>query len=61
INEIQDIYRYIYVKGFNVTQAVRYIEANMSSTPERDEILAFIAKSTRGIMKGYTRIPGNSQ
>lgn len=61
INEIQDIYRYIYVKGFNVTQAVRYIEANMSSTPERDEILSFIAKSTRGIMKGYLRIPGNSQ
>jgi len=61
INEIQDIYRYIYVKGFNVTQAVRYIEANMTSTPERDEILLFIAKSTRGIMKGYTRIPGNSQ
>lgn len=61
INEIQDIYRYIYVKGFNVTQAVRYIEANISSTPERDEILAFIAKSTRGIMKGYLRLPGNSQ
>jgi len=61
INEIQDIYRYIYVKGLNVTQAVRYIEANMASSPERDEILLFIAKSTRGIMKGYTRIPGNSQ
>ncbi|MCD4730486.1 MAG: acyl-ACP--UDP-N-acetylglucosamine O-acyltransferase [Bacteroidales bacterium] len=61
INEIQDIYRYIYIKGFNVSQAVSYIEANMASSPERDEILLFIAKSTRGIMKGYTRIPGNSQ
>jgi UDP-N-acetylglucosamine acyltransferase len=61
INEIQDIYRFIYVKGYNVTQAVRYIEANMPSSPERDEILSFIAQSTRGIMKGYTRFPGNAQ
>lgn len=60
INEIQDIYRYLYIKGYNVTQAIRYIEADMASSPERDEILSFIARSTRGIMKGYTRIPGNS-
>ena len=62
INEIQDIYRILYVlKGYNVTQAVRYIEGNMPSTPERDEILSFISQSTRGIMKGYTRFPGNIQ
>ena len=60
INEIQDIYRYLYVKGLNVTQAVRYIEANMPSSPEMDEIISFISRSTRGIMKGYTRIPGNT-
>jgi len=36
--------------------------ANMPSTPERDEILSFISQATRGIMKGYGRIPsGNSQ
>ncbi len=62
INEIQDIYRILYVtKGYNVTQALRYIEANMPSTPERDEILSFISQATRGIMKGYSRLPGNSQ
>jgi UDP-N-acetylglucosamine acyltransferase len=61
INEIQDIYRYLYVKGNNVSQAVRFIEANMPSTPERDIILHFIANSTRGLMKGYTRYLGNSQ
>lgn len=59
INEIQDIYRYLYVKGYNVTQAVSYIETNMPSSPERDEILQFIAKSTRGIMKGYIRSSNN--
>ena len=62
INEIQDIYRYLFVKkGYNTTQAVTYIEANMPSTPERDEILSFIANSTRGIMKGYSRMTGNAQ
>lgn len=54
INQIQDIYRIIYVKGYNVTKAVSIIEADVPATPERDEILSFISKSTRGIMKGYT-------
>lgn len=53
INLIQDIYRTLYVKGYNVSQAVRIIEAEMPATPERDEILFFINKSTRGIMRGY--------
>ncbi|GAB4312576.1 MAG: acyl-ACP--UDP-N-acetylglucosamine O-acyltransferase [Bacteroidales bacterium] len=56
IREIQDIYRILYVtKGYNVSQAVRYIEANFPSSPERDEILSFINASTRGIMKGYSK------
>jgi len=56
INAIQDIYRIIYLKGKNVSQAVSYIEANFHVTPERDEILSFIANSTRGIMKGYGKL-----
>lgn len=55
INQIQEIYRIIYLKNKNVTQAVNYIEATIPATPERDEILTFIAKSTRGIMRGYSR------
>ncbi len=53
INEIQDIYRVIYLKNLNVSQALSYIETEMPATPERDEILSFINKSSRGIMKGY--------
>ncbi len=53
INEIQDIYRILYLKNLNVSQAIAYIETEMHATPERDEILSFIAKSSRGIMKGY--------
>ncbi len=55
INEIQDIYRIIYLKGYNVSQAVSIIEADVPATAERDEILTFISRSTRGIMKGYSR------
>lgn len=55
INEIQDIYRYIYLKGYNVSQALEYIEANLPATSERDEIITFISKSSRGIMKGYSK------
>lgn len=56
INQIQDIYRFIYLKGYNVTQALEIIEAEVEATPERDEILLFIANSSRGIMKGYSKL-----
>lgn len=53
IREIQNIYRMLYQKGYNNTQAVGIIEAEMEATPERDDILQFIRDSQRGIMKGY--------
>lgn len=55
INDIQNIYRMIYLKSLNVSQAVNIIEADVPATPERDEILSFISKSKRGIMKGYSK------
>ncbi len=54
INQIQDIYRILFVRKNNVTEAVNYIEARIPATPERDEILDFISKSVRGLMKGFT-------
>ncbi len=54
INQIQDIYRIIYLKNFNVSQALTYIETELPSSPERDEVISFISKSSRGIMKGYS-------
>ncbi|MEA3495390.1 MAG: acyl-ACP--UDP-N-acetylglucosamine O-acyltransferase [Bacteroidota bacterium] len=53
INEIQDIYRILFVRGYNISQALTYIEAEFAVTKERDEILNFIRKSDRGVMKGY--------
>lgn len=56
INAIQDIYRIMYLKGYNITQAVAIIEAEVPATPDRDEILSFISRSTRGLMKGYGKV-----
>jgi len=53
IREVQDIYRYIYQKGLNTTQAIEIIEAEMPASLERDEILLFIKDSKRGIIRGY--------
>jgi UDP-N-acetylglucosamine acyltransferase len=56
ITNMQDIYRIIYLRGYNVSQAVEIIEADVPATPERDEILSFITNSSRGIMKGYSKL-----
>ncbi len=53
ISEVQNIYRILYQKNYNNTQAAEIIEAEMEASSERDEILQFIRNSQRGIMKGY--------
>jgi UDP-N-acetylglucosamine acyltransferase len=52
IQEIQEIYRTIYQKGLNNSDALREIEAGMMATVERDHIIQFIRASERGIIKG---------
>ena len=59
MNNIQDIYRILYVKGYNTTQALREIESAMVATPERENILQFIRKADRGIIKGFRQLNGN--
>jgi UDP-N-acetylglucosamine acyltransferase len=53
INGIQDIYRILFVKGYNTSIAQKLIETEIPASKERDEILQFIRESDRGIMKGY--------
>lgn len=53
INEIQDIYRILFVRGYNTATALKLISTEFAATKERDEILDFIKQSDRGIMKGY--------
>ncbi len=53
INEIQEIYRYIFLKGLNNSKALDKVEVELKPSKERDEIIRFIRSSDRGVMKGY--------
>ena len=53
INEIQNIYRILFQKKYNTTQALDIIETDFEATQERDEIITFIRNSQSGIMKGF--------
>jgi UDP-N-acetylglucosamine acyltransferase len=55
VNHIMDIYRHIYNKGMNTTQAIQYIEEEFPVTDERDEIVTFIRESGRGIIKRFSK------
>jgi UDP-N-acetylglucosamine acyltransferase len=54
-NHILDIYRTIFSKGYNTTQALELIEEEFPVSDERDEIVTFIRDSARGIIKRYTK------
>lgn len=56
INHIQDIYRVLFVKGYNTSQAITIIETTINATAERETILDFLGQSDRGIMKGFRQI-----
>ncbi|MDR3260652.1 MAG: acyl-ACP--UDP-N-acetylglucosamine O-acyltransferase [Tannerella sp.] len=49
---IQDIYRTLYTRGLNNTDAIQCIETEYEPTVERDLILEFIKSSKRGIVRG---------
>lgn len=51
---IQDVYRSLFASGMNTTEALAYIESEIPASKERDEIVAFVRASSRGIIKGLT-------
>lgn len=53
IQQIQEIYRYLYLSGMNNSDAIDRIEAELPATNERDEIIMFVRNAKRGIIKGY--------
>jgi len=53
ITDIQEIYRYIFLKGLNNSKALEAVEKDVPGSAERDYIVEFIKTSERGIMKGY--------
>ena len=53
IAEIHEIYRILYLKGLNNTQAIQLIEKDFVPSAERDAILSFVKNSKRGVIRGY--------
>jgi len=49
---IQDIYRTLYTRGLNITDAIQCIELEYEASVERDLILNFVKSSKRGILRG---------
>ena len=58
IHAIQDVYRFLFVKGFNTTQAIKKIKKNLPKSVERKKIIQFIEASDRGIIKGFRQLNG---
>ncbi len=54
ISEIQEIYRYIFLKGLNNSKALDLVEQELPASEERSYIVNFIRSSERGIMKGFS-------
>jgi len=56
IHEIQNCYRILFQSGINTSDAILKIEAEIPESQERNELIAFIKNSQRGIIRGYRSI-----
>ncbi len=52
IHNIQDVYRFIFMSGKNVSDALEMVVSELPDTPERNNIVKFIQGSSRGIIRG---------
>lgn len=59
IQQIRDIYRILFVKGYNTTKAIELIEGEVPASQERENILHFIREADLVIMRGFRQINGS--
>lgn len=52
IHQIEDIYRLIFVRGHNITNALELVEQEVSDSDIKKQIVTFINHSKEGIVKG---------
>lgn len=52
INQIEDIYRLLFVRGHNVTNALELIEQEIPASNTKTQIMDFVRNSKDGIVKG---------
>jgi UDP-N-acetylglucosamine acyltransferase len=54
INQIQDVYRLLYLSKLNTSKALERIDSEINGSLEKNSIVDFIQQATRGIMRGYS-------
>lgn len=59
INEIQEVYRILFVKGYSISHAMEIMEDILKPSPERDTIIDFVKGAEMGIMRGFQQLNGN--
>ena len=52
INQIQNMFRILYLEGKNISQAINKISNEIEDSKEKEIILKFIKSSERGVIKG---------
>ncbi len=52
IRQIEDIYRILYIKGINMTNAIKEVETEIPDSKMKTEILSFIQQSEKGVIRG---------
>jgi UDP-N-acetylglucosamine acyltransferase len=61
LHHIEDIYRILFVRGYKTGSALAAIEAEIEPSPFRDEIVGFVRKAERGLMKGFRSLSGSGK
>jgi UDP-N-acetylglucosamine acyltransferase len=56
INQITDIYRYLFVRGYNISNAISMIQENLPNSSFKKEIISFIEDSPEGIINGFKKL-----
>lgn len=56
IHQIQDIYRFLFVKNMNTSQAIDYVDGFIDESLEKEVILEFIRRADRGIIRGFRQM-----
>ena len=59
IRHIHDIYRILFVKGYNLTKALEIVNESIEPSAEKDSILAFIGSTKTGILRGFNQLNGS--
>lgn len=59
IHRIQDIYRLLFMRGLNFSQAIDAIEETIPGGQEKDLVLGFLRNADRGIVSGLRQANGS--